>query len=162
MTAEQAELLRQRAAAWDLSLEAVALDRLGRFLDLLRTWNQRIRLTGEREEEVLVRKHTLDSLAPVRYLPARGLTIDIGSGGGFPGIILGCVRPDLGLVLLDARRRPVSFLREAVRDIPLPRARALQLRVEDAIEEMDLAGRAAVVIARALGVDVFLAHARDL
>jgi 16S rRNA (guanine527-N7)-methyltransferase len=162
MTAEHAELLRQRAAAWGVSLDPAAVDRLGRFLGLLRTWNRRIRLTGERDEDVLVSKHTLDSLAPVRYLPVRGLAIDIGSGGGFPGIILGCVRPDLELVLLDARRRPVSFLREVVRGIPLPRARALQLRIEDAVEDVDLAGRAELVIARALGVELFLTHARTL
>src|SRR5262245_29632725 len=137
MTGEQAELLRERAAAWGFSLDGAVLGRLERFLGLLRTWNLRIRLTGERDDDALVGKHALDSLAPTRYLPARGLVVDIGSGGGFPGIILGCVRPDLDLVLLDARRRPVSFLREVVRSIPLPHARALQLRVEEAVADVD-------------------------
>lgn len=162
MTGDQARFLREQAAAWGIGLDEASLDRMGRFFALLSIWNRRIRLTGERDEGLIARKHVLDSLSPVRYLPDGGLVIDIGSGAGFPGIILGCVRPDLDLVLLDARRRPVSFLREAVRSIPLPRARALQLRAEDAAHTGNLAGRARLVIARALRLDVFLPLARPL
>ena len=162
MTWDQARVLYEQAATWGIRLDDTALERLSRFLALLSTWNRRIRLTGDRDEGLILRKHAADSLSAVRYLPPCGLAVDIGSGGGFPGIILGCVRPDLDLVLLDARRRPVSFLREAIRTIPLPRARALQLRAEDAAHTEDVTGRARLVIARALRLDVFLPLARPL
>jgi len=162
MPADQVDFLRQRAAVWGVRLDEEAIARLVRFFDLLTAWNRRIRLTSERDQQRIVAKHGVDSVAAVRYLPASGLTVDVGSGGGFPGIILGCARPDLDLVLLDARRRPVSFLREAVRSIPLPQATALHMRAEDAAHDRVLACRAQVVIARGLRLDAFLPLARPL
>ncbi len=162
MTPEQRAFLTAQATAFGVGLDDAALQRLARFFGLLSTWNPRIRLTGERQQDLVVRKHGGDSLAPVRHLPQNGLIVDIGSGGGFPGIVLGCVRPDLDLVLLDSRRRAASFLREAVRTIPLPRAAALHASAVDATRDAALAGRASVVIARGLRVDVFLDLAKPL
>lgn len=138
------------------------LQRLDRFLDLLSLWNRRIRLTGDRDRGVLVRKHVVDSLAVVPELSASGTVIDLGSGGGFPGIVLGCVRPDLELRLIEPRRRPTSFLNEVIRSIPLPGARAVAMRGEDAGEAPDLARRASVVVSRALRLDVLLGMAPPL
>ena len=66
-------------------------------------------------------------------------------------------RPDLELVLIESRRKRVSFLLDAIRATGLPNARALELRAEDAARDADLAGSAAVVIARALRLDEFVA-----
>jgi 16S rRNA (guanine527-N7)-methyltransferase len=147
-------------ARWfDVELPPEAIARIGRFLGVLTVWNRRLRLIGNRDIRVIVEKHAVDSLAPVPLLPPEGLVIDLGSGGGFPGIILGCVRPDLELILMESRRRRVSFLREAIRSTPLPFARALDVRAEDASRDPALAGRAATVVARALRLDSFLALA---
>jgi len=143
-------------------LEAPALARLGDFLDLLDTWNRRIHLTGDRERHLILGRHLVDSLAPARHLPASGLVIDVGSGAGFPGIVLACVRPDVALALIDSRRRRISFLREVIRTLALPQARAFELRAEEARREPELAARGDVVIARALRVDEFLALAAPL
>jgi 16S rRNA (guanine527-N7)-methyltransferase len=89
-------------------------------------------------------------------MSAGGLVVDVGSGGGFPGIVLGCARPDLPLRLVESRRRPTSFLSEAIRTIPLPEARALEMRGEDAATDPSLAGRAAIVVSRALRLDVLV------
>jgi len=105
---------------------------------------------------LLVRKHVVDSLAVVPELPPSGIVVDVGSGGGFPGLVLGCARPDLALRLVESRRRPTSFLSEAIRTIPLPEARALEMRGEDAATDRSLAGRAAVVVSRALRLDVLV------
>jgi 16S rRNA (guanine527-N7)-methyltransferase len=56
--------------------------------------------------------------------------VDIGSGAGLPGIVLACLRPDLRVILVESRRRRISFLREAMRAIPLPCAEALEMRAE--------------------------------
>jgi 16S rRNA (guanine527-N7)-methyltransferase len=103
-----------------------------------------------------VRKHVVDSLAVVPELPAAGMIVDVGSGGGFPGIVLGCARPDLPLRLVESRRRPTSFLSEAIRTIPLPEARALEMRAEDATTDPSLAGRASIVVSRALRLDLLV------
>ena len=157
MTIPEASELRQGASHLGVEVDADAIGRIGTFIDLLEIWNRRIRLTGDRSRRVLLRKHVLDSLAVVRELPATGMVIDLGSGGGFPGIILGCARPDLTLRLIEPRRRPTSFLAEAIRTIPLPCARAIAIRGEAAAEEPELAGSARVVTGRALRLDTLLA-----
>ena len=88
--------------------------------------------------------------------------IDVGSGAGFPGIILACARPDLDSSCIESRRRRVSFLCEAIRTVPLPHARALEERAEDASRRPELAGSATMVVSRALRLDVLLAAAPPL
>ena len=161
MTPAEARLLAESATRFDVELDGEAVGRLERFLELLELWNRRIHLTGTRHPQAVLQKHVIDSLAPVPHLPAAGLVIDVGSGAGFPGVVLGCVRPDLELRLVESRRRPASFLREAIRAVPLPQARVLEARAE-AVDEPEVAGGAAVVIARALTLEVFLPLAARL
>jgi 16S rRNA (guanine(527)-N(7))-methyltransferase RsmG len=159
---EQALLDRLACEVHGLRLAPAAVARLGRFLDLLELWNRRLPLTGDRDRRTLVRKHVVDSLACVPLLPDAGSVLDVGTGAGFPGVVLGCVRPDLDVALLDSRERVASFLGEVTRAVPLPRARAVRLRVEDAAEHPDLAGKQALVTSRAIRVDRFLAWAAPL
>jgi 16S rRNA (guanine527-N7)-methyltransferase len=162
MTPADVRLLEDAARKLGIDVGTAAVERLARFLDLLAVWNRRVHLTGERSLSSLVRNHTIDSLAPAPHIPRTGLVVDIGSGAGFPGIVIGCLRPDVEIVLIESRRRRASFLREAIRAIPLRAARALEMRAEEAATDPELAGRAAVAIARALRLDVFLALAAPL
>jgi len=159
--ADLGAVLVDGAQRFGVELQPEVLSRLARFLDLLMVWNRRMRLTGEREPEAVVRKHVIDSLAPVPHLPPTGVVVDVGSGAGFPGLVLACARADLDVCLVESRRRRASFLREAVRSLPAPRARVLEERVE-LLAGQDLAGKAAVVIARAIRLDAFLAVAGRL
>jgi len=156
MTPAEVGLLRTAARTLGVDVGHDAFERLVRFLDLLAVWNRRIHLTGQRDLASLIRAHAIDSLAPAPHLPSTGLVVDVGSGAGFPGIVLGCLRPDLQFVLIESRRRRASFLREAIRAIPLPAARALEMRAEEAAADPEQAGRAAIAISRALRLDVFL------
>ncbi len=156
MTTREERELRRGALHLGIVLDDGTVDRIGRFVGLLAIWNRRIRLTGDRDSRVLVRKHVVDSLAVLPELPAAGMLIDVGSGGGFPGIVLGCGRPDLTLRLLEPRRRPTSFLSEVIRTVPLPRAKALEMRGEEATADPSLARHAHVVVSRALRLDVLL------
>lgn len=156
MTADEKRLLRDAARRFDVEPRTETLARIERYLELLAVWNHRLRLTGERDPSRLIERHVADSLAPVRHLPSRGLVVDVGSGAGFPGIILACVCPDLEVVLVDSRRKPIAFLCDAIRSVPLPHARAVAARAEDAATDPELAGRAAVVVSRAIRADVFV------
>jgi 16S rRNA (guanine527-N7)-methyltransferase len=162
MTPAEARIVAAGAGRLGVELEPGAVDRLARFLALLALWNRRIHLTGERDRKLLIENHLIDSLAVVPHLPEAGPVVDIGSGAGFPGIVLACVRPDLQFFLLESRRRPTSFLREAIRGIPLPGARVVESRAEEAARDPELSARAAVVVARAIRPDVFLAAAAPL
>lgn len=162
MTPSEGRILAAGAARIGVELGSEAVGRMERFLEVLDVWSRHFRLTGERDRTRLIEKHLVDSLAPVPHLPREGTLVDIGSGAGFPGIIIGCVKPEIDLVLVESRRRPTSFLREAIRSIPLPRARALEARAEEAARDPELSGRAAAVIARAVRLDVFLELAAPL
>lgn len=159
---DQRDLVDYCARAHRFSLDGEALARLGRFLDVLETWNRRLRLTGDRDRRTLLRKHVADALACAPLAPARGTVLDVGSGAGFPGAVVACVRPDVETTLLDSRQRPVSFLAEAIRTVPLDRARAVVSRAEDAAADPQLAGRQHLVTSRAVRFERFIPLARPL
>jgi 16S rRNA (guanine527-N7)-methyltransferase len=126
-------------------VDADAVPRIEAFLDLLWSWRTRINLIGPGEGRHLWRRHVLDSLQLAPLIPgsARSLA-DLGSGAGFPGIILCCARPDLKLWLVEKSVRKSEFLTEAVTALRL-QAIVLNQRIEDLAPEP-----ADVVTARAL------------
>jgi len=158
---EQKELIAG-AGLVGATVDPATLDRLGRFIDLLVVWNRRFGLTGDRDRSLLVRKHLVDALAVVAELPRSGMVTDLGSGAGFPGIVLGCARPDLTIRLIEPRRRPASFLSEAIRTIPLTAAQALEIRGQDAASDPALRGNSARVVSRALRLEILVRLAQPL
>jgi len=150
--------------SWRLgfSLTPDAVGRIDRFLDALELWNRRLRLTGRQTREQLIRHHVADALACVPLLPQAGEVLDLGTGAGFPGVVLSCVRPDLTVILLDSRQRPVSFLNEVVRVADLAGTRPVLLRAEDAAGDERLARRQALVTSRAIRPDTFFRLAKPL
>jgi 16S rRNA (guanine527-N7)-methyltransferase len=149
-------------AAFGVAIDAAAAARIGRYLDLLETWNRRVRLTGERDRQTLVRKHVADAIACVPWMPPGAAFLDIGTGAGFPGVVAACIRPDAGATLLDSRHRCTSFLNEVIRTLPLERARTVTMRAEDAAHDASIAGSQAVVTSRAIRLDDVLRLAKPL
>jgi len=155
-------LLERSAGRFGVELDDLAVGRIERFLGLLDLWNRRLRLTGERSVTQLLRRHVVDSLACVPLLPGEGPIIDVGSGPGFPGAILACVRPALAVGLLDSKERATAFLGEVARRLPLPNVRVLARRGEDAAADPALAGRQRFAVSRGLRPDAFLRIATPL
>jgi len=87
----------------------------------------------------------------VAGLPDRGRVLDLGSGGGLPGLVLATYRPELELTLLEARRRACRFLREAVTALDLARVAVVEARAEDAARRPDLREAFDAVVARSFG-----------
>jgi 16S rRNA (guanine527-N7)-methyltransferase len=112
---------------------ADAQARLLAYMGLLDKWNRTHNLTAIREPERMITHHLLDSLAVLPHLPSRaGLRmIDIGSGGGLPGIPLAIVRPDWQVTLLDSNFKKATFLRQAAIELPLPNVEVVSARVEE-------------------------------
>jgi len=97
------------------------LSRLAIYLELLVKWNARLNLTAIREPEEIVRRHFGESLFAGLHLPAdcRSL-LDFGSGGGFPGLPIQILRPELNVTLAESRQKKAAFLREVARELQLP------------------------------------------
>ena len=92
-------------------------EKLEIYLRMLQEWNSRMDLTATAEDEEIVDRHFADSLAVLRtdLISAGASLIDVGTGAGFPGMVLALARPDLSVTLLDAQRKRLNFL-AAVRD----------------------------------------------
>ena len=156
------QLAEYSRTAFGLALDADACGRIARFLDLLEVWNRTQRLTGERDRRVLLGKHVADSLA-CAAVPGDGeRVLDIGTGAGFPGAVIGCVRPNVDVTLLDSRERPISFLGEVIRSIPLARVVAVAMRAQDAARSPAMAGAYGLVTSRAVRLDQILPLAKPL
>ena len=100
------------------------------FCALLQKWNDKINLTSEKDALSILEKHVFDSLHYLRWIDPSHKTLDIGSGGGFPGIPIKLMRPDLDLTLLDSQKKRCSFLREAIRSLKLEQIKVAEGRVE--------------------------------
>lgn len=117
-------------------------------------WNLKTNLTAITDPKEIAVKHVIDSLAPARVIPAFSSMIDIGSGGGFPGIPLKILMPSLSVSLIDSSRKKVSFLKHIIRSLKLVNIDAFQVRAEDLDEKKE---RFDVVICRAFSsLDKFI------
>src|SRR5581483_1522907 len=95
-------------------------------------WNRRVNLTAIREEREIVVKHFLDSLFPLTLLnPSEGARwIDIGSGAGFPGLVLKIARPHLEMTLVESAQRKATFLHHIIGTLGLTGVSVIHDRLE--------------------------------
>lgn len=93
-------------------LDDVALKRLEKYADLLVEWNEKINLTAIVDPEGIAVKHFLDCLMIFKYIdiPKGASIIDIGTGAGFPGVVIKIARPDIKLTLMDSLQKRINFL----------------------------------------------------
>lgn len=122
--------LQQGLSQLKLELSDAQIDLLDRYLALLAKWNQTYNLTAVREEKRMVSYHLLDSLSLVPHLDGGSRLLDVGSGGGMPGIPAAIARPDLQVVLLDSNHKKTTFLRQVVVELGLPNVQVMTERVE--------------------------------
>ena len=113
------EQLRHGLAEMGVDLPPAAQEKLLAYAALLYKWNKTFSLTALREQEKAVSHHLLDSLAILPHVPDGNL-LDVGSGGGMPGIPLAIVHPELSVTLLDSNSKKTAFLRQAAIELALP------------------------------------------
>lgn len=119
--------------------------------ETLLAWNRKINLTAIVEPRAVAAKHFLDAIWPHAYIPRKGCLLDIGTGGGFPGIPLKIIRPDQPMMLIDSVRKKVNFVREVIRKLGLKNIVAEQIRAEMlAQRQVNGQGGYDVVVCRAL------------
>lgn len=111
--------LTQGLVTLSIDLPAPTQEKLLAYLALLQKWNKTFSLTALRDPSIAVSHHLLDSLAILPFVTA-GPLLDVGSGGGQPGIPLAIVRPDLRVTLLDSNSKKTAFLQQAAIELGLP------------------------------------------
>lgn len=144
----------------DLSpLDPIQAGRFADHLSLLLRWNTRINLTAIRDEEGILSRHFVESIACAQALPAGIATLlDFGSGAGFPGIPIALCRPEIAVTLAESQGKKAAFLSEAVRVLGITakvhpgRAEALDAHFDcvtmRAVDRMETAVQAAAELVR--------------
>jgi 16S rRNA (guanine527-N7)-methyltransferase len=122
--------------AGSFSLDSGQKKAFEKYIELLETWSERTNLVSTGDITKFVNKHCWESLLfyDEGVFVNRSLLIDIGSGGGFPGIPLKIVYPEINMLLLDSKRKKVLFLKEVIDCLSLKDASAICSRVEDVAE----------------------------
>lgn len=139
--------------ALDLDLDRRVRDAIDSHVRLLLAWTASVNLTAIRDPEAAARLHVLDSLAALPLIRARGASqlLDIGSGGGFPGLPLAAAIPADRALLVDSVGKKVSFLETAIAATGLAdRATAIKARVESVAHDTAQRGAWPIVTARAV------------
>lgn len=104
-----------------IKLDSRALDRLWTYHRMLRSANAELNLTRLHNFETMVVKHYVDSLMVLKFVEPPGPMLDMGSGGGLPGVPLAIARPELPVILAEPRARRAEFLAEVARRLELDR-----------------------------------------
>ena len=128
------EKLISLAGAAGLEISVETAEKFDLYAELLAEKNRQVNLTAITDPEGILTKHFLDSVLPLTEisLPRGARVIDVGSGGGFPGIPMKLVRPDLDMVLLDSLNKRVTALGEFCRELGISDTKCIHMRAEDA------------------------------
>jgi 16S rRNA (guanine527-N7)-methyltransferase len=128
------DTLRTGAAAMGVALSDRQGEQLLAYGTLMLKWNKVYNLTALRDPATVLTHHLLDSLAAVaplqREWAGKGKLLDVGSGGGLPGVVIAIMRPDLEVSCLDAVAKKAAFVQQVSAELELSNLRGLHARVE--------------------------------
>ncbi len=108
--------------------------KLNLYGNLLLEWNEKINLTAITEPEEVLFKHFYDCILFLKHvkIPQNATLVDVGTGAGFPGMVLKIVRPDIDVTLLDSLNKRLVFLNEVIEKLDLKNIKTVHSRAEDA------------------------------
>ncbi len=132
MAANQHKLVEQLAeelARMSLKASTEQCQQLSQFLALLAKWNKVYNLTAIRDTRQMVSEHLLDSLSLTPYVKGPSL-LDVGTGGGLPGIPLAIMLPEIKFILIDANAKKTRFVQQAVIELQLKNVEVVCSRIE--------------------------------
>jgi 16S rRNA (guanine527-N7)-methyltransferase len=138
------------AAQVGVSLSLAQADRMRCHAELLVQWNRSVNLTAITAPDDILVKHMVDSITAAPFIPEHSRLLDIGSGGGFPGLPLAIACPTIEATLIDASRKKTSFIRFACHALALVRVQTLHMRAEQLARYKEHRAGYQVVVCRAL------------
>jgi len=135
-----------------LSFDEDKYNKFMQYKDMIQEWNQKINLTAITEDSEIIKKHFIDSIKIFKYenLKNAKRIIDVGTGGGFPGIPMKIMFPDMEVVLLDSLNKRINFLNEVIGKLGLEKATTIHGRAEDFAREPIYRESFDVVVSRAV------------
>lgn len=141
VTARHAEELREGARELGVELSVEQHEQLLAYLALLIKWNKAYNLTAVRNPDEMVSRHLLDSLSVIDHVREAGDNwLDVGSGGGMPGIPLAILFPERQFTLLDSNGKKTRFLTQVKLELKLANLQVIHSRVEDYRPDVPFSG----------------------
>ena len=127
------EIFKEEVEKLGILLTDEQLNQLALFYQLLLSWNEKMNLTRITNQEEVYLKHFYDSLTIYKEVKLETIATlcDVGSGAGFPGIVLKIAFPNLNITLIDSLQKRVNYLNEVIKELKLTNIRAIHTRCED-------------------------------
>jgi 16S rRNA (guanine527-N7)-methyltransferase len=130
-------VIRRALAEFNLPAYDDQVLQIQRYIEILLVWNKKINVTAIRDPLEILYRHFCESMyASVAVPVENGRLADVGSGGGFPGLPLKIIRPNLRVFLVESNLKKATFLAEVIRDLGLNDIQVLVRRYEELHEEM--------------------------
>jgi 16S rRNA (guanine527-N7)-methyltransferase len=143
------DTIHRALADFHLTANEPQVQQIQQYMSILLKWNEAVNLTAIRDPLEILYRHFCESMFAASVVPLdSGRLADVGSGGGFPGLPLKILRPELEVFLVESNVKKATFLAEVVRDLGLTGARVLVSRYEELDEELTPLD---VVCSRAVG-----------
>jgi 16S rRNA (guanine527-N7)-methyltransferase len=132
-----AETIRRALGEFQLTANDKQIVQIQQYIKFLLTWNEKINLTAIRDPLEILYRHFCESMYATVAVPMEnGRLADVGSGGGFPGVPIAILRPQMQIFLIESNLKKATFLAEVIRELELTGVRVLVNRYEDVSEDV--------------------------
>lgn len=145
-------IIKEKAEAVELSVSEELLEKLEIYARELKEWNEKINLTAITDDEGIAVKHFIDSLMLLKYvqIPEGSKIIDVGTGAGFPGLVIAAARSDVKVTLLDSTGKKLKVVEDIASKMGLENYTVLNMRAEEAGKKAEYRERFDFATARAV------------
>ncbi|KEI01992.1 16S rRNA (guanine(527)-N(7))-methyltransferase RsmG [Clostridium botulinum] len=146
------DILKVAASSMGLEFNDKKYYQFIKYKDLLKDWNSKVNLTAITEDEEIIKKHFIDSMKifQFEYLKKANKIIDIGTGGGFPGIPMKIIRPEVEMVLLDSLKKRINVLDDILCKIGIDDVETIHGRAEEFSRNVKYREQFDAVVSRAV------------
>ena len=127
------EELKNECQKYNIVLKDDMISKYDRYAVLLKEWNEKINLTAITEKEEVIEKHFYDSLLLLKYIKECKTLADIGTGAGFPGMVIAIARSDIQVTLIEPTGKRCTFLNEVKKELQLTNVEIINERAEDCV-----------------------------
>lgn len=145
------EVLKKEANKIQIDLTDFMLDQFEKYKDLLLEWNEKMNLTSITEDYQIIMKHFIDCLEIVKYIKNDTKVIDVGTGAGFPGIVIAIYfKGKVQMTLIDSLRKRITFLEEVIDQLQLKNVEVIHGRAEELAHKIEYREQYDIVVSRAV------------